>query len=82
MHSYGKVEFCLPTKLQVPHANISNVRARALDDALNAFGLFARLTVPIPLDNAIAMFMLVRWGISNIGSRSGSLTRTRLTSKT
>ena len=39
----GKVEFCLPTKLQVPRANISYVHARHLMNALNAFGLFARV---------------------------------------
>ena len=43
MHSCGKVEFCLPTKLQVPRANISYVHARHLMNALNAFGLFARV---------------------------------------
>jgi hypothetical protein len=30
VHSCGKVEFCLPTKLQVPRANISCVHARHL----------------------------------------------------
>jgi len=53
-----------------------------LDDTLNAFGLFARVTATIPLDNAIVMLMLVEWGISNIESRCGSRTRTRLTSMT
>ena len=43
MHSCGKVEFCLPTKLQVPHANVSLVPVRHLINALNAFGLFARV---------------------------------------
>ena len=41
----------------------------ALDDALNAFGLFARALQRFLLDNAIAMLMLVRWGISSIESR-------------
>ncbi len=53
-----------------------------LDDTLNAFGLFARLTATIPLDNAIAMLMLVKWEISDIESRCGSRTRTWLTSMT
>ncbi len=39
---------------------------RSLDDALNAFGLFARATTTMPLDNAMAMPMLIEWGISNI----------------
>ena len=43
----------------------------ALDDALNACGLFARAQQRFLLDNAIAMPMLVRWGISNIESPSG-----------
>ena len=64
----GKVEFCLPTKLQAPRANVSCVHARHLVNALNAFGLFAREQQTFLLDNAIAMPMLVRWGISRTGS--------------
>ena len=41
----------------------------ALDDALNAFGLFARAHQRLFLDNAIVMLMLVRWGTLTIASR-------------
>jgi hypothetical protein len=51
-----------------------------LDDALNAFGLFAGVRYRFLLDKAIAMLMLRRWGSSNIESPCGSATRTWLTS--
>jgi hypothetical protein len=65
------VEFCLPTKLQARRANVVAFALGTLDDALNAFGLFARAEQRFLLDNAIAMPMLVRWGISNIESPYG-----------
>jgi len=40
--SYGKVEFCLPTKLHVLRATSSTFAPPHLIDTLNAFGLFAR----------------------------------------
>ena len=48
----------------------TSLRSRsALDDALNAFGLFARAEQQFVLDKSIAMPMLVRWGNSSIESR-------------
>ena len=41
LHSCGKVEFCLPTKLQALRAPSSTFAALRLLYALNAFGLFA-----------------------------------------
>ena len=40
MHSYGKVEFCLPTKLHAP--SLADRVIGRMGHALNAFGLFAR----------------------------------------
>jgi len=51
---------------------------RHFGNALNAFGLFARVN-RLPLDNVTAMPMLTRWGISNIDSPCGSPTSTWLT---
>ena len=72
------MEFCLPTKLQARRTNVLRSRS-ALDDALNAFGLFARAEQLLLLDKSIAMLMLVRWGISDIASRCARPTRTRRT---
>ncbi len=39
--SYGKVEFCLPTKLRARRATSSTFASLHSVDVLNAFGLFA-----------------------------------------